>query len=609
MRREMSLPSVTPRREIVTVSAVTQLTIQQAYALAVRQHQAGRISEAQSLLRQIVAHEPGHADAIQLLGVVSHQVRRSAEGLELIRRAIALNPRAPGYHSTLGGVLIGMGRYDEAIAAFHTALALQPDHPEAQNNLGVALKRVGQLDESIAAYRRALEIRADYPEAMSNLAGAIWRSGEIAEAIRWYEQALQRRPNAKVASNRLFVLHFHPDWGPHRLLEEHKKWEQTYAHSVSFSGPAHANDRTPDRRLRIGYVSPHFHEHVVGHWMLPLLAHHRHDALEIVCYADVLRADAMTECLRSHSDVWRETTALSDERLAQQVRQDRIDILVDLTMHMEGSRLLAFARKPAPVQVTYLAYPGTTGLSTIDYRLTDPYLDPPGLDECCYSERLFRLPRTWCCYVPRAQTPEVRPLPAATLGRITFGCLNNFGKITPDTLRAWGRLLAEVPGSELVIHAPEGRHRHRTSGLIAEQGADPGRVRFIGQLPLESYFAQYHAIDIGLDPFPYTGGTTTCDALWMGVPVVSLAGITAASRGGFTLLANIGLTELVARDIEQYVRIAADLARDPDRLAELRSTLRARMASSPLTDARQFALDVEAAYRTMWHTWCHALQN
>jgi predicted O-linked N-acetylglucosamine transferase (SPINDLY family) len=586
------------------VSAVTQLTIQQAYALAVRQHQAGRIAEAQALLRQIVAHDPGHADAIQLLGVVSHQLGRSAEGLELIRRAIALNPGAAGYHSTLGGVLIGMGRYDEAIAALRTALALQPNHPEAQSNLGVALKRAGRLDESIAAYRRALEIRADYPEAMSNLAGAVWRSGEIAEAIQWYDQALQLRPNVRVASNRLFVLHFHPDWGPHRLLEEHKKWEQTYAHGLGSSGSAHANDPAPDRRLRIGYVSPHFHEHVVGHWMLPLLANHRHDGFEIFCYADVPRADAMTGRLRGHADVWRETTALSDERLAQQVRQDRIDILVDLTMHMEGSRLLAFARKPAPVQVTYLAYPGTTGLSAIDYRLTDPYLDPPGMDESCYSERLIRLPRTWCCYLPRAQTPEVSPLPVTTLGRITFGCLNNFGKITPDTLRAWGSLLAQVPGSELVIHAPEGQHRQRASGMIAVQGADPARVRFVGQLPLESYFAQYHAIDIGLDPFPYTGGTTTCDALWMGVPVVSLAGSTAVSRGGFTILSNIGLTELVARDIEQYVRIAVDLARDLDRLAEIRSTLRARMSASPLMDARQFALDIETAYRTMWHTWC-----
>ena len=582
---------------------MTQLTIQQAYALAVRQHQAGRVAEAQSLLRQIVAHDPGHADAIQLLGVVSHQIGRSEEGLELIRRAIALNPLAPGYRSTLGGVLIGMGRFDEAISAFHEALALQPDHPEAQNNLGVALKRVGRLDESIAAYRRALEIRADYPEAMSNLAGAVWRSGEIAEAIRWYDRALQLRANVRVASNRLFVLHFHPDWGPHRLLEEHKKWEQTYANPVG-SAASHANDPTPDRRLRVGYVSPHFHDHVVGQWMLPLLANHRHDAFEIFCYCDVLRADAMTERLRGRADVWRQTPALSDERLAQQVREDRIDILVDLTMHMEGSRLLAFARKPAPVQVTYVAYPGTTGLSAIDYRLTDPYLDPPGIDESCYSERLYRLPRTWCCYFPRAHTPDVSPLPAASLGRITFGCLNNFGKITPDTLRAWGRLLAQVSGSELMIHAPEGRHRQRTTSMIAEQGVDPARVRFIGQLPLDAYFAQYQAIDIGLDPFPYTGGTTTCDSLWMGVPVVSLAGSTAASRGGLTLLSNIGLTELVARDTDQYVRIAADLARDLDRLAGIRSTLRARMSASPLMDARQFARDVERAYRTMWHTWC-----
>ena len=587
---------------------MTRLTIQQAFALAEQHHRAGRLSEAESLFRQVLACQPGHADATQLLGVLMHQRGQSTEGLRLLRRAIDLNPGAAGYHSKLGAVLVGLGRYDEAIAAFRTAVALDPDFPEAHINLGVALKRAGRLDEAIAAYRRVLELRPVYPEAMSNLAGALWHSGDIVEAIRWYDRALEIQPNVRVASNRLFVLHFHPVPDPQKLLEEHRRWEQTYAKALAPPRPMQGQHRAPnqDSRLRIGYVSPHFHEHVVGHWMVPLLANHRHEAFEIFCYASVLHSDGMTERLRRHADVWRETTAWSDERVAEQVRQDHIDILVDLTMHMEGSRLLVFARKPAPVQVTYLAYPGTTGLTTIDYRLSDPYLDPPGLDESCYTEQTFRLPHTWCCYLPRAQAPEVCPPPVAATGRITFGCLNNFGKITTETLRSWGRLLAEVPGSSLLIHAAPGRHRERTRGVIAGQGADAARVRFVEQLPLESYFAQYQQIDIALDPFPYTGGTTTCDALWMGVPVVTLAGRTAASRGGLTILSNLGLTQWVTSDPEQYVRVAAGLARDPARLAELRATMRSRMAASPLMDARQFALDVEAAYRAMWRTSCDA---
>jgi protein O-GlcNAc transferase len=277
-----------------------------------------------------------------------------------------------------------------------------------------------------------------------------------------------------------------------------------------------------------------------------------------------------------------------------------------LTMHMADNRLLVFARKPAPVQVTYLAYCGTTGLTAIDYRLTDPYLDPPAVrqDESYYSEQSVHLAQTYWCYRPLIQTPPLNPLPALQAGYITFGCMNNFSKVTAPTLAAWSRVLQAVPRGRLVLHALAGSHRDRVRDYFAQHGVSPERLTFADKVSTEDYFRFYEQIDVALDPFPYGGGTTTCDALWMGVPVVSLAGRTGVGRGGVSILSNVSLPDLVARDTEQYVRIAVALAGDLPRLSNLRATLRERMKGSPLMDAPSFARDVEAAYRLMWRRWC-----
>jgi predicted O-linked N-acetylglucosamine transferase (SPINDLY family) len=367
----------------------------------------------------------------------------------------------------------------------------------------------------------------------------------------------------------------------------------------------HLNDRSPQRRLRIGYVSPDFRFHPVGRFLLPLLETHDRGNFEIFCYASVDVPDALTDRCRAYTDAWRDVRDLSDEQLAQVVRRDRIDVLVDLTMHMAQNRLLLFARKPAPVQVTYLAYCGTTGLETMDYRLTDPHLDPPGGDERFYSERSVRLPETYWCYRPTIETPPVNPLPALAAGHVRFGSLNNFCKATPPTLAAWGRLLQAVPVSRLLLSARAGSHRDRVRGLLGEQGVASERVDFVDIQPVAEYFALYQQIDVALDPFPYGGGTTSCDALWMGVPVVSLAGQTAVGRGGLSILTNVGLPDLAARDAGHYVQVAAELAQDLPRLSDLRATLRERMRNSPLMDAPRFARSVEAAYREMWRRWCH----
>jgi predicted O-linked N-acetylglucosamine transferase (SPINDLY family) len=338
--------------------------------------------------------------------------------------------------------------------------------------------------------------------------------------------------------------------------------------------------------------------------MLPLLQHHDSSQFEVFAYADVPAPDSVSAQVEAHVRVWRNIAGMEDSELADLVRSDQIDILVDLAAHTAGGRLLAFARKPAPVQVNYLAYCSTTGLDAIDYRLTDPFLDPEGVELSDYCEKSIYLPKTYWCYsVPGVSLP-VRPRPAEQAGTVTFGCLNNFCKVTNDTLRVWGRLLALVPNSRLLIYARMSSQRRRVEDVMGAFGVDGSRIKSIDYQSFENYLATYHQIDIGLDPIPFTGGSTTCDALWMGVPVVSLAGRTAVSRGGLSLLSNVGLPELVAGSEDDYVRIAAELAEDWPRLALMRQALRARLKASPIMDPTRFARDIETAFREMWRIWC-----
>lgn len=650
---------------------MASLTIEQAIEVAVRQHQAGRLAEAESLYRQVLSYQPNHSDALHLLGALLHQCGRNAEAVGLLRRAVLLNPTAAVYHNNLGLALAGDKQFDEAIAAYHRALELRPDDADAWNNLGTALKETGRLRDALVVFKQAITLRPCFPDALNNLGTALRLEGRMPEAIEAYQQAINQGPDHAeahynlgnayresgrlddavasyrvalalqpdfpgtwnnlgnalkdqaeldeaiasyrkamalggdaAASSLLSVLHYHPGYSPERIREEHARWNEKYARPLKAEIRPDDRDRDPHRPLRIGYVSPDFCNHPVGRFMLPLLSHHDRSQFQIICYSDVKRPDFMTERLRPHATLWRQTTRLSDHELADQIRVDQVDVLVDLAVHTGGNRLLAFARKPAPVQVTYLGYCGTTGLETIDYRLTDPYFDPPGADLACYSEKSVRLPQTYWCYQPAAEAPEVGPPPVLPAGHVTLGCLNNYCKVSEPALAVWCQLLAQTPNSELVLYAPEGSHRERARDRLARAGVDPGRLRFVGRVPLGQYLRQYHAIDIGLDPFPFAGGATTCDALFMGVPVISLAGQTAVSRAGLSILSNVGLPELVARSAEQYARIARDLAQDLPRLSELRATLRERMRCSPLMDAHRFARDIEAAYRHMWQAWC-----
>lgn len=362
--------------------------------------------------------------------------------------------------------------------------------------------------------------------------------------------------------------------------------------------------------MRIGYVSPDFRDQVVGRNILPLLRERNREFFQVFCYANIVRSDDLTGELRSYADVWRNIAAVSDDEVAETIRADRVDILVDLSLHMARNRLLVFARKPAPVQVTFAGYPGGTGLETMDYRLTDVYLDPPGMGDDDYREQSIRLPHSFWCYDPKAMTlgmasePEVSQLPALKQGVVTFGCLGNFCKVNNDVMDLWARVLRAADRSRLLLLCHEGRHRQIVRERLQQHGIESGRIDFAPPCSRNDYLNLYHRVDIGLDPFPYNGHTTSLDSFWMGVPVVTLGGQTVVGRAGVSQLRNLRLTEFLASDAEEYVRIAASFASNLERLAQLRRELRERMRQSPLCDAVGFTQGIKAAFRGMWRKWC-----
>jgi predicted O-linked N-acetylglucosamine transferase (SPINDLY family) len=600
------------------------------YFLGNALYKTGELQGAAEAYRKAIELRQDYSEAYNNLGNVLQSLGLVDEAIEQYRQLIRLRPELPEAQFNLGNALQSLGFYDEAISVYRCAVELRPTYAEALNNLGNSLRsrslyadaaaasrreqnlppgapagetqKRSDFEEAAAAFNRALALNPNFPEAHINLGNLYKDAGRLDEAIDAYRKAHELLPSPTTAGNSLYALYFHPGYGPHEIYEEHRKFNEEFIKPLAPFRLPHTNDPSPERRLRIGYVSPDFREHPVGRFMLPLLANHDHTHFEVFCYSDVRRDTPLTEQCRRHADVWRSTFAMSDEQLANQVREDRIDILVDLVMHMEGSRLLMFGRKPAPAQVTYLAYCGTTGCETIDYLLTDPYLAPAESERQFYFEKPVEL-RSYWCYTPPPDAPEVGPLPALSAGHVTFGCLNNFSKVSEPAIEAWEAILKSLPNSRLILHTHAGSHREMVLAKFAGLGVDPGRIELVGYLPMGEYLRTFNRVDVALDPFPYPGGTTSCDAAWMGVPIVTLAGSTAVSRGGASVLSHLGLRELIAKDASQYEQIAVDLAADFRRLAELRAGLRDRIQKSALMDAPGFARDVESAYRRMWHEW------
>jgi len=575
--------------------------------LAVALKEQGKLTEAVASSKEALRLKPDYAEAHHNLGTALTALGVLEEAVASHQRALRLKPDYVEAHNDLGIALAALGELDEAVASYQRALRLEPDFVEAHFNLGAALKQQGKLEAAVASYQQALHLRPDFAVAHNNLGNVLREQGQLAEAEASLQQALRLQPDAAhIRSNLVLSLLYHPGFDAKAIFEECQRWNQQHAELLKNFIRPHSNLPEPERRLRVGYVSSDFREHADSFFTIPLLSNHDHRQFEIFCYANVARPDAITDRLRGHADVWRCTVGLSAQQVAELVYSDRIDILVDLKLHTANNQLLVFARKPAPVQVTWLGYPGTTGLSAIDYRLTDPYLDPPGLFDAFYSEESIRLPDTFWCYGPLdGRALSVNALPASENGIITFGCLNDFCKINDGCLALWAKVLEVVPQSRFLLLAPRGQAREHVLARLEQEGIAAPRVEFADRQPRLEYLKLYHRIDMALDPLPYNGHTTSLDAFWMGVPTLTLVSTrTAFGRAGWSQLCNLGLQELGAETPEQFVALAARLAGDLSRLEELRSTLRQRMLRSPLMDGQRFAQSVEQAYRQIWHRWC-----
>ncbi len=581
------------------------------FNLGVVHQSQGDLAAAGDAYRRAVACDARFAKPLVNLGRLAELDGKFEEALEFFERAVALDPKFAPAHLNRAGVYEILGRSAEALAGYETAIRLQPDLIEAYNNLAMLSGDRGYPDQAEAYCRRGLTYDPESPALHANLATALTHQGRQVEAIATSRRALELRPTGcEEFSNLLYSLNFLPDYDPQQLFADHLEWARRHAEPLTAAARPHDNDRNPDRRLRVGYVSPYFREHAVNFFTEPLIAAHDHRDFELFLYSDNRRDDGATARLKAAADQWRDTRFLSDAQLAELVRGDRIDILVDLTGHLALHRLLAFARRPAPVQVTYIGYQNTTGMSAMDYRLTDERADPPGQTDRFHSEKLARLPRSYFCYRPADDVPEVTSLPALTAGHVTFGSFNNFTKVTPQVIEAWMRILARVPDSRLIVLASRGGYvQQHFERQAREQGVDPQRIELFNRMPRDKYYRLVQRADVALDPFPFNGHTTTCDCIWLGLPVVMLQGDTYASRFGSGVLAPVGLDRQITRNAADYIERAVELADDVDGLAEFRATLRQRMASSVLLDFDGFARDVEAAYRRTWVDYCAQVEG
>jgi predicted O-linked N-acetylglucosamine transferase (SPINDLY family) len=471
--------------------------------------------------------------------------------------------------------------------------------------MAIALQRVGKLDDAVAAYERARTLLPDEALIHYNLAIAFLALGRTQDAFAASCRAVELEPDYVMAHSNVLLCMTYQGEGPAAdYLAAHKAWDQLHGEPLKPVSAFYTNPRDPERRLKIGYVSCDFQAHPVGWLLANVLPAHDKANVEVFCYANDVIEDEVTDRLKAGADHWRDITGETDEAVAARVRQDEIDILLDLTGHTGRNRLLTFARKPAPVQVSWLGYPGTTGMSAMDYLIMDAVTVPAGAEDGC-SEALVRLPHGRFCYAPPSFAPAVSDRPQRSV--VVFGSFNHLAKLGPEVVRLWAGVLSAVPQSRLVLKwaaLSEPSARERLTMAFAAEGIGADRLELRGSSPHADMLGEYGDIDIALDPFPYSGGMTSAEALWMGVPVVTWPGDRIASRQTVAFLTELGLTDLAASSADDYVRIAAELAGDPARRAELRRTLRPRMAASPLTDGTQFTPGLEAAYRQMWRRWC-----
>ena len=534
-------------------------------------HQSGQLDAAERLYQTILKRVPSHPDAWHLMA--------------LIARA--------------------RGEPERAVDCAERAITAKPQFAEAKNTLGVALRALGRVTSALRAFEEAVKIKPAYVEAWYNAGNALQMLGRPTPAAECYEQALALAPALRDArSNLLLVMNYSPDFSREAIFSTYCK----LAPPASTAMP-HFNHPDPNRRLKIGYVSPDFRRHPVAYFFEPVLRCHDRTNFEVYCYDCHGSGDEVTSRIRAQTDHWRDITAVADEEAAKLVAADQIDILVDLANHTRGNRLEIFARKPAPLQVTWLGMPQTTGLDTMDFRITDALVDPVGLTEAIHTEGLLRLPNGALAFDADPAWPAVNELPAARNGYITFASFNNLAKVNPAVIAVWAQILLSIPEARLLFAASGDQDDELSAAVrtrFMRHGLAGERIEFAGRQSLTDFLRLHHQVDVALDPFPCCGVTTTLHSLWMGVPVITLEGDTPVSRGGVGILGRLSLDEFVAQSEERYIAIATRMAVDTNYLATLRRSLRGRIAASIFSDPATVTRDLESAYRRIWQNWCAA---
>jgi protein O-GlcNAc transferase len=583
---------------------------------------------------------PQNAVAWRLSGDALAKLKRNAEAMAAYQRALAIRPDFVDVKFNMAAVEADNGRFEEAVALYRAVIAAAPNDWEARLQLADTLIRTNrlldayqelkilveknpshaagfsrlanllrngdQIDEALRAYARAVELAPDDWITRSNMAFALRDQARLEETITLLRDILRKHPDASpTRSSLVFTMYLIPGMLREAIRGEQEIWNRRHADPVAAQRTPHVNNRDPERRLRIGYVSSDLRSHPVGRFMLPLIRNHDRTQFEVFCYRGSRSHDSITDQIQQAADHFTPISQLSDDQAAAAIRGDEIDILIDLNNHTIDNRMLLFARKPAPVQISYLAFCADTGLETIDWRLTDPLIDPPGAVDDVPFEKPLRLAETYWCYAAMPQAGEVTPLPALSAGYITFGSFNYFSKCNEEVLALWAKLLHQMPAARMLIHVPKGSRQTYVRNFFTSRSIPSERLALFGRISESDYFLQYGKVDVALDTFPWAGGTTTCDALYMGVPVITLAGQPGEplQRGGVSILTNLGFPEWIAQTPEEYLQKAASLAGDLPRLAGIRAGLRGRMQNSVLMDGKRFARHIEAAYRQAWRAW------
>jgi predicted O-linked N-acetylglucosamine transferase (SPINDLY family) len=602
--------------------------------------QTGRLAEATELVARVCKKEPGNAEAWFMHGTLLGNAGHFGEAADCLRQAITLQPGNALGHFNLGNSLAALGQFEKAAAAYSRAQKLAPGRAEiaqalarmeikcgrfreaeqqytqyltsnpgdadALGNLGSCYFHLGDLQAAVDCYQKALKIKQE-PGWLDGLGAALCQQGRVMEALHTQREAARLKPaDPRIRSNLLLTLNYQTDISAADFLREHRNWQTSLTINTAKVG-SYNNKPEPERPLKIGYVSPDFRTHSVAYFIEPLFGHHDRRMFELYAYACAPHRDTTTDRLESMVKQWRDISMLNDRQAAAQINADHIDILVDLSGHTAGNRLPIFSLKPAPVQITYLGYPATTGLTTMDYRMTSTFADPEGQEQF-YTESLIRLPETFLCYTPPKGSPEIGLPPFNNKGYITFGSFNNLAKINEDVINAWVNILQKSPNSRLLIKNPslgDPDTAQRYLSQFESLGIEADRLDLRGLAPtITMHLNTYNDIDIALDTFPYNGTTTTCEALWMGVPVIAVAGQKHASRVSANLLSVLGLDDLIASDVPDYTNKALELSQNTEQLQSLRISMRERMNSSPLCNPPEFTHTVEAAYRKTWQTWC-----